>query len=476
VIGRRAGPAVTSARPRGLTLRSRLALISAVAVALAILAASGAAWVLTRQVLREGVDRGLTSLPVTAVPDPGAAAGPGTGIISPEAICRADLGAAARLQGFVASIQLVRADGTSCSPSGMTGPTPSAVDIAAARGGPATRPRDVTGADGRHLRVLTAPWRPGYAVMVSRDLAEVEAALRRLAVMLSAVAGLGVLGAFGVGLVVARGGLRPIDQLTAAAEHVAATQDLDVPITVRGDDEVARLARAFNAMIDALTAARARQQQLVADASHELRTPLTSLRTNIDLLVRSQDVGRPLPDDVRQEVLTSVTGQLAELSDLVSELTVLADQEPVVDAADLAFADVVGRAVSRARRRGGHRWEVALRPCSVTGDPTLLERAVMNVLDNAVKYSPAGSTIRVELADGVLDVIDHGVGVPDDERGQVFDRFWRSPRSRSLPGSGLGLAIVADVVTRHGGQVGIGPTPGGGTTVTIRLPGAAPSP
>ncbi len=474
MIRRGSRPAATSARRRGLTLRSRLALISAVAVALAIMAASGAAWVLTRQVLREGVDRGLTTLPLVAPLRPGGQTVPDAAV-QPESLCQVDPGAASRLQGFIASVQLVRADGTSCRPEGMVGVEPSAADVAAARGGPATPIRDET-ADGRHLRVLTTPWQDGYALMVSRDLAEVDSSLSRLGILLSAVAGLGVLGAFGIGLAVARAGLRPIDALTAAAEHVATTQNLDVPIAVRGDDEVARLARAFNAMIDALTAARARQQQLIADASHELRTPLTSLRTNVDLLVRSQDVGRPLPDDVRREVLASVVGQLAELGQLVSELTVLADQESGPDAVDLAFADVVGRAVSRARRRGGHRWEVALRPWSVTGDPTLLERAVLNVLDNAVKYSPAGSTIRVELADGVLDVIDHGVGVPGDERGLVFERFWRSPQSRSLPGSGLGLAIVADVVTRHGGQVGVGPTPGGGTTVTIRLPSVARPP
>jgi two-component system, OmpR family, sensor histidine kinase MprB len=470
-----------------VTLRSRLALISACAVALAIVAASAAAWVITQQVLRAGVDAGLSGLPPAQVSAPGATGPSGTvgsSLIPPEAICQVSLGPASRLRGFVAAIQLVRADGTSCTPEGMTGVRPTAADVAVAAGAPATRPRDGTDTRGRHVRVLTSPWQAGYAVMVSRDLTEVDHALDRLGVTLIVVTGLGVLGAFGVGLVVARAGLRPIDQLTAAAEHVATTQQLDVPIAVSGSDgggaggsdEVARLARAFNAMMDALTAARARQQQLIADAGHELRTPLTSLRTNIDLLVRSHRVGRPLPAATRDDVLASVGGQLAELTDLVSGLTVLAGEEPGASEVDVPLDEVVGRAVERARRRGGQSWDVATDPWVVRADPALLERAVLNVLDNAVKFSPDDSTIEVRLAGGVLDVVDRGPGIPPAERALVFDRFWRSAHSRALPGSGLGLAIVADVAARCRGSVEVFGAAGGGTRVSLRLPGRGSDP
>lgn len=278
-----------------------------------------------------------------------------------------------------------------------------------------------------------------------------------------------------VGLLVAQAGLRPINDLTRAAEHIAATQDLTVPIGVRGDDEVARLALAFNAMTSALARAGERQQQMVANASHELRTPLTSLRTNIELLVRSEHSGRALPPADRLALLESVTAQLSELGELVSELTVLSHPDPTPTAVPVRLDEVVRRAVERASRRGDHVLDLQLDPWEFDGDPAAMERAVLNVLDNAIKFSPPSSVVHILLDRGVLTVTDSGPGIAADEQDLVFDRFWRSPRARGMPGSGLGLAIVADVVAGHGGSVSATTAPTGGAVISLRVPGRTPA-
>ncbi len=131
----------------------------------------------------------------------------------------------------------------------------------------------------------------------------------------------------------------------------------------------------------------------------------------------------------------------------------------------------------RARLRGKDlRITARLAPWYVPAEPATLERAVINLLDNAVKFSPPGGTVDVVLDDGVLTVRDHGPGIPADELPDVFDRFWRSPSARSIPGSGLGLSIVARTVQRAGGEVSLRPADGGGAVAVVRLPGAAHPP
>jgi two-component system, OmpR family, sensor histidine kinase MprB len=458
---------------RKVALRTRLALISALAVAASIALASGLTWAVTSQTLRTGVDRALITGPIATSAQ--AATGLGGVSLQPEAICGALRSAGGGFPETASAIRLLRPDGSTCATADAALVYPTAADRRAAAAGTTNGPYDATSADGRHVRIYTIGVTAGYAVLSTRDLTEVDATLRRLGLSLLVITGLGCLAAFGIGLVVARAGLRPINRLTGAAEHVAATLDLDQPMAVAGNDEVARLARAFNAMTDALTAARRRQQQLVADASHELRTPLTSLRTNIDLLIRSQTQGRPLPPDQHQQLLTSVHGQLLELTQLVSELTVLA--HPQATAGDLRSADgvlrfdqLVAQAITRARRRGTQTWQVQLQPWTVTGDAVALERAVLNILDNAVKFSPPESIIRVQLQAGECQVDDQGPGINPADRTQAFDRFWRSPAARSLPGSGLGLAIVADAIAQHRGTVRIEDSPTGGTRVIVMLP------
>jgi two-component system sensor histidine kinase MprB len=270
---------------------------------------------------------------------------------------------------------------------------------------------------------------------------------------------------------VARNGLRPVRRLTSDVERLARTEEL-APLRVEGDDEVARLAAAFNQMIGALSASRDRQRQLVADAGHELRTPLTSLRTNLDLLTQADDAGG-LPADARAELLEDVRAQIEELTTLIGDLMELARDDPATSVSDpLDLGDVVDRALERVRRRApGITFEVDLRPWWLDGDAGALERAVANLLDNAVKWSPPGGTIRVFLGGGTLTVDDEGPGIPAEDLPHVFDRFFRSDESRSMPGSGLGLAIVRQVAERHGGTVTAGAAPGGGARLTLTLPG-----
>jgi two-component system sensor histidine kinase MprB len=227
-------------------------------------------------------------------------------------------------------------------------------------------------------------------------------------------------------------------------------------------------------MLAALSASRDRQRRLVADAGHELRTPLTSLRTNLDLLLQS-DASGGLEPAARAELLDDVGAQIEEMSNLVGDLVELARDEPlraVVERVDLA--EVVDRAVARARRRGtGLTFEVDSEPWWVTGESASLERAVTNLLDNAVKWSPPGGTVRIRLHDGALTVDDEGPGIPESDREQVFERFYRSAESRSMPGSGLGLSIVRQVTERHSGSVSVDQTENGGTRMVMQLPGAA---
>jgi two-component system, OmpR family, sensor histidine kinase MprB len=205
------------------------------------------------------------------------------------------------------------------------------------------------------------------------------------------------------------------------------------------------------------------------------------LRTNIELLTRSEETGRPIPADDRKALLASVKAQMTELASLIGDLQELSRSEAgqqgdrhlqVVD-----FQETVEAALRRARLRGPELTITAdLQPWYVRSEPSALERAIVNILDNAVKFSPESGTIEVALDAGVLTVRDHGPGIPADELPHVFDRFWRSPSARALPGSGLGLSIVARTVEQAGGEVSLSRADGGGTLATVRLPGAVTAP
>ncbi len=329
------------------------------------------------------------------------------------------------------------------------------------------------GVDGALYRVETVGvFHGGLAVQIGYPLTNVDNTLAFLRFLLIAVALGGVALATGLGWAVGRASIRPVEDLTLAAEHVTATQDLSATIDDEGNDELARLARSFNGMLAALASSKNKQAQLVSDAGHELRTPLTSLRTNIEVLMRTKE----LVGADRDALLADVDAQLQELTTLVGDLVDLArdDEKPPADPEAVNFDELVERAVERAHRRATSvHFAVSLEPGQVRAQPAMLERAVMNVLDNAAKWSPPGGTVSVKLeAIGAwhLTVTDQGPGIAPEDLPHVFERFYRAPTARSMPGSGLGLAIVKGVVTSHGGTISLTSPPTGGTTVEIVLP------
>ncbi|MEU3095027.1 HAMP domain-containing sensor histidine kinase [Streptomyces sp. NPDC006967] len=482
---RAAGPV---RRFRSLPIRARLSLLVAAAVAFAVAAVSVTCWFIVQGKLYDEIDDDLRSsvitlqreefgqLTDTCVPEPS-----DTGTITP------------RSKQYA---QLVGADGRVC----VLPYSAAAIDVTDGDEEVAAHPdpeegvfRNGTDSDGERVRVLTTavvietgPLSRAVvqdqAFVVAVPLGNTRSTLNELALLLLLVSGVGVVGSAAAGLAVARAGLRPVDRLTEAVEHVARTEDLGIRIPVEDDseDEIARLSHSFNSMTSALASSRDLQQQLIADAGHELRTPLTSLRTNIELLTRSEETGRPLPAEDRTALLASVKAQMTELAALIGDLQELSrpDTDPHAGRTQIvAWQDAVESALRRARLRGPEVTVTAdIHPWYVRAEPAALERAVVNVLDNAVKFSPPGGTVEVRLTGGVLTVRDHGPGVPADELPHVFDRFWRSPGARALPGSGLGLSIVARTVHQAGGEVTLTPADGTGMTATIRLPGAPTPP
>ncbi|MEE1813994.1 HAMP domain-containing sensor histidine kinase [Streptomyces sp. SP18ES09] len=453
---------------RSRPLRSRLALLTAVAVAVAVAAVSLACWFLTRAQLENELDSSLRNT-----------------TLNPASVqtllgnCRA--GTTPPPVGGSYTVQVILDNGFVCTSGEAPIPAGSA-DLAVARGQLEYVLHTVKDDAGREMRVWTySDASPAglRAVSIARPLSEIDNSMSTLGWVLLLVSGIGVVGAGAAGLWVARTGLEPVNRLTEAVEHVAATEDLAVRIPVEGEDEIARLSRSFNAMTAALATSRDRQAQLIADAGHELRTPLTSLRTNVELLARSEETGRAIPPDDRRALMASVKAQMTELAALIGDLQELArpDADRPGPLGVVPLHTTLRTALDRARLRGPELTFVTdLAPWYVRAEAPALERALVNVLDNAVKFSPPRGTVEVTLMRGELTVRDHGPGIPPDELPHVFDRFWRSPSARSLPGSGLGLSIVARTVRQAGGSVSLAPAPGGGTVATVRLPGAPTPP
>ena len=455
-----------------LQLRTRVAVIASVAVALAVLVVAGAAYAVTRNQLLSQVDESLEAR-VTQF-------GPGPLFDLIDAGRRRVPGGPGEFDALY--IQLVAASGESLALPGAALDLPvEPIDIAIAAREAPRETRTVT-VDGVRLRLHTAPLRfegrrallgntDHIAVQVARSLGEVESSLSRLGWALVLGGGLGVVAAAGLGLVVARAALRPIEQLTAAAENVAETQDLGSRIDVSGDDEVGRLAVAFNDMLGALNESRTQQRRLVRDASHELRTPLTALRTNIEMLTHAGELG----DDDRRRLIDDVTVEVEELGALVAELVDLAtdtDVDEVVTSVDVG--DVAESVAERYRRRTGRAVVVegAVEPIDARAGG--LERAVRNLVDNALKWGDPLDAVVVSVAEDDstvrVAVSDRGPGIAPADRDRVFERFYRAADARSMPGSGLGLAIVARIVRDHGGTVFVDEAPGGGAVVGFTLP------
>ena len=306
-----------------------------------------------------------------------------------------------------------------------------------------------------------------YVVDVTGQVSE----LSHLVNTLMLVAAGGLLLALGLGLFLARQALHPLEEITDEIEAVATTNDLQYRLVEGDEDELGRLRRVFNRLLRSVENSQSLQRQLVVDASHELRTPLTSLRTNAQVLSRANE----LSDDEVTQITNDMVTQVDELAALVTDLGELARGERSEGALEiLRLDDCVDESVETARTYARTRHitiDVDIQPSFVKARHDRLNRAVSNLLTNAVKFTPEGGRISVTSAHGVITVSDSGPGIADDDRQFIFDRFWRSPSARSLPGSGLGLSIVAQVVAEFDGTVAVDRDPLlGGARFTIRLP------
>jgi two-component system sensor histidine kinase MprB len=285
------------------------------------------------------------------------------------------------------------------------------------------------------------------------------------------VAAAGVLLALGLGFIIARGALRPLEEVTNEIEEVAETNDMQHRIDAGGVDELGRLRRVFNRLLSTVESSQALQRQLVVDASHELRTPLTSLRTNAQVLSRASELN---PEDLHQLTHDMVT-QVDELAALVTDLGELARGERSEGPLEsLRLDEIVDECVDTARTYARIREitiEAHVEPSMVLGRHDRLIRALSNLFTNAVKFTPGGGSIVVSSSNGTVTVCDSGPGINEEDRAFVFDRFWRSASARALPGSGLGLSIVAQVVSELQGTVTVSNDPIlGGACFTITLP------
>jgi two-component system, OmpR family, sensor histidine kinase MprB len=325
---------------------------------------------------------------------------------------------------------------------------------------------------GRRYRVYTTLVVPGKGplIRVARPAADEDPTLSRLWLLLIGLTFGGSLGAAAAARLAAGRVLQPVRRLTDTVERVTATRDLTAPVPAGGRDEIGRLARSFTAMMSALDDSVTAQRRLVADASHELRTPLTSLTTNLELL----DERGGTADPQAPALVHAARDQARELTVLVNDLVDLARYGEGETHTEDARLDLLAERVVRRARGHAHtavRFELEAAESLVHADPDAIERAIANLVDNAVKWSPPGGLVRVVVAAGEVSVSDQGPGIPAADLPYVFDRFYRSPAARALPGSGLGLAIVRQIAETHGGSVSADPRPRGGC-LRLSLPPA----
>lgn len=320
--------------------------------------------------------------------------------------------------------------------------------------------------NGEKYRMLTVPIRGGGALQIAisiNDIERAKSAIQRGGLLLAIFC---MFGAVAIAWLSAQRVSRPIQDLADAAEEIARTGNLQVAVDVGGDTEIRQLTASFNAMTRALQSSRDQQKQLVQDASHEFRTPLTSLRANSELLQRS-DLGQ----DARFEVLRDIRIEIDELTSLTSELSALAtDQKTIEETTIVDLGSVIEEIVDRARRRYSQEIKLNVESsASVSVRQSQFDRALSNLIDNAAKFSPSDKSIEVLVRAKRIEVVDHGLGVADEEKSQIFDRFFRAIATRSLPGSGLGLAIVKQFADDHNAKVEVADTPEGGATIIIQF-------
>ncbi len=454
-----------------MSLRTRIAAVAGLAVAVAVLGAAVVVYVAIRSELRGEVDRALRER-AGGFRD----AGPGGGERPPRPLrerLRPPGDGPPAFGGASGFVQLVDTGGDATGPPGRSARLPvdqATRDIAAARSGERLADADL---DGTHVRVLTTGT-PFGAVQVARPLDEVDSVLHRVLIVLIVVGLGGIALAAALGALVARTALAPVARFTRRTEALTADPDPSQRMEEGGRDELGRLAASFNATLDALESSMEAQRHLVADAGHELRTPIASLRANIQVL---EDAER-LPPGELAGLRADIIEELDELTSLVGDVVELARGAQPEEALDDVRLDLVVQALAERfeRRAGDVAIQVETEPTLVRGDPERIGRAISNLLDNACKWSPSGGAVDLGVKDGTVTVRDRGPGFDERDLPRVFERFYRSERARSMPGSGLGLAIVRQAAEDHGGSAQAANAPGGGARVTVAFGPVVPLP
>ncbi len=342
----------------------------------------------------------------------------------------------------------------------------------------------------RHLRIHSAPIRLTSGqiigvVEVGQSLEGLDATLRTLRLALLVGFGAALLLAALVGAFLARASLRPVDEITRTARQIAAgkgSAELGRRISIRQpNDEVGRLASTFNEMLERLERLFQAQQRLVADVSHELRSPLTTLRGNLDLLRR----GAIDDPQMREEALTAMEAEAARMSRLLSDLLLLAQADAGIQLQlkpvelDTLLLEVYRQALVMA----AGRVQVQLGSedqALVMGDADRLRQLLLNLVENAIKYTPPGGKVTLSLAREPgwvsVTVADTGIGIAPEDLPHIFERFYRADkaRSRAMGGTGLGLSIAQWIAQAHGGQITVESRPGEGSAFTLWLPSPSP--
>jgi two-component system sensor histidine kinase MprB len=443
-----------------MTLRRRIVISSVLIVTIAVVLVGGISYTATVHTVNSELDRSLSSAAATL-----AAGGTVTTDGTESDASRGDdhhQGA----DGVVSTARHLDPGGTTTQ---LLGPS---VDLPvsdtdrwlASTASAGTGDYDTVSVDGQTYRLYTLAEGGGKgAIQVARDAAEDSRVLTTVA-LLTLLTGIGVIAlAVAAAWWTARQITRRLEELTTAAEHVSSTGDLNVPIKTTGGDEVGRLGHALRTMLRQLAAARDAQLRLVQNASHELRTPLTSLRTNAELLRRFDE----LTPSSRTRLLDNVDGELFELTDLVDELVELAGDQRADEASEVTnIGDLAEACADRVRRRTGRHITVHTDGAEITLQPQAVERAITNLLENAVKFDHEGvAPIELVANRDRIEVLDRGHGLSATDAERIFDRFYRADTARSFPGSGLGLAIVQEVALAHGGSVMAHSRDGGGAAI-----------
>jgi two-component system, OmpR family, sensor histidine kinase MprB len=460
-----------------VSLRSRFAALAAAAVVAAVVTASFLAWFLARDAMLAEIDDRLNAqaqLTTRIVEQVEAGTRPPPALLS-------------AIQPVPIGVQLVTADGDTRSPvvgAGINLPADDALASALSQQSPEVN-TTTSLAHGERWRVVTMPLRDGGAIRVARSLGEFDAALWHLGVRLAILATAGGIIAGSAAFLVASRGLRPVAELTAAADRVARTKDLGSRFTAVGHHEIARLAQAVNHMLEELEDAKTRQRELVEEVGHEVRTPLTSVRANVDILDALERRAPEVQHQERPAVIEELRTACDSLSRLTTEVIELAggdqpDEEMVEVDVDVLLHEAICQA-----RLGTSAIDIHVDGTSggvVIAYATALQRAVANLIRNALLWSPSGESVLVTIIRRAetleFRVADRGPGVADAEKSYIFDRFYRGSSRSAPPGSGLGLAIVKHTAQAHHGGVHVEDRPGGGSifSLWVTIPAAPAEP